>query len=84
MNYEQESRRLTKVGCVAVVTARLNGSMTEMMIRMHRMGPNLRLYLVTFVPDDPGFIPLVGRLEHAGIEVEFITPDRQTGRGATL
>jgi len=75
-----ESRRLSKVGCVAVVTARLNGSMTEMMIRMHRMGPNLRLYLVTFVPDDLGFVPLVGRLEHAGIEVEFVTPDTQTGR----
>lgn len=77
-----ESRRLSKVGCVAVITARLNGSMTEMMIRMHRMGPNLRLYLVTFVPDDTGFIPFVGRLEHAGIEVEFITPDTQAGNEA--
>ena len=70
-----ESRRLGKVGCVAVITARLNGAMVEMMIRMHRMGPNLRLYLITFVPDDPAIAPLTGRLEHAGIEVAPVTPE---------
>ncbi len=70
-----ESRRLSKVGCVAVITARLSGAMVEMMIRMHRMGPNLRLYLITFVPDDPAVLPLAGRLEHAGIEVAYVTPD---------
>ena len=71
-----ESRRLAKVGCVAVVTARLRGATVEMMIRMHRMGPNLRLYLVTFLPDDPQIAPLAGRLEHAGIEVVYVTPRR--------
>ena len=70
-----ESRRLGKVGCVAVVAARLNGAMVEMMIRMHRMGPNLRVYLVTFVPDDPGITQLAGKLEHAGIEVEYVAPE---------
>ena len=73
-----ESRRLGKVGCVAVITARLNGAMVEMMIRMHRMGPNLRLYLITFVPDDPAILPLTGRLEHAGIEVAAVTPEVST------
>ena len=70
-----ESRRLGKIGCVAVVAARLNGTMVEMMIRMHRMGPNLRVYLVTFVPDDPGITQLAGKLEHAGIEVEYVAPE---------
>ena len=70
-----ESRRLSKVGCVAVITARLSGAMVEMMIRMHRMGPNLRLYLITFVPDDLAVLPLTGRLEHAGIEVATVTPE---------
>ncbi len=70
-----ESRRLGKVGCVAVVAARLNGAMVEMMIRMHRMGPNLRVYLVTFVPEDPGITQLAGKLEHAGIEVEYVAPE---------
>ena len=70
-----ESRRLSKVGCVAIITARLSGAMAETMIRMHRMGPNLRLYLITFVPDDLAVLPLIGRLEHAGIEVAYITPE---------
>ena len=69
-----ESRRLSKVGCVAVITARLNGAMVELMSRIHRAGPNLRLYLVTFVPDDPGMIPLVGRLQHAGVDVDYVVP----------
>ena len=69
-----ESRRLQKVGCVAVVSARLNGAMVDMMIRMHRMGPNMRLYLVTFAPDDPNILPLISRLRAAGIEVEYVTP----------
>lgn len=70
-----ESRRLSKVGCIAVVTAQLNGSISEMMIRIHRMGPNLRLYLITFVPDDPAVVPFITKLRHAGIEVGYVTPD---------
>lgn len=70
-----ESRRLGKVGCVAVISAQLNGAIVEMMIRMHRMGPNLRLYLITSVPDDPGMLPLIGRLEHAGIGVTYVIPN---------
>ena len=73
-----ESRWLGKVGCIAVVSARLNGAMVEMMIRMHRMGPNLRLYLITFVPDDPALAPLTGRLRNGGIEVTYVTPDSGT------
>ena len=70
-----ESRRLGKVGCIAVITAHLNGSVAEIMIRMHRMGPNIRLYLITLFPDDPGLVPLTGQLEHAGIEVVYVTPE---------
>ncbi len=70
-----ESRRLGKVGCIAVITARLNGAAVEMMIRIHRMGPNLRLYLVTFMPEDPEAMPLIARLQHAGIEVAYVTPE---------
>ena len=73
-----ESRRLAKVGCIAVVSARLNGAMVEMMIRMHRMGPNMRLYLITFVPDEPALAPLTGRLRNGGVEVAYVTPDSGT------
>ena len=70
-----ESRRLRKVGCVVVISARLTSAMVDIMTRMHRMGPTLRLYLITFAPDDPDVLPLIARLRHNGIEVSYVTPD---------
>ena len=73
-----ESRRLRKVGCVVVISARLTSAMVEIMIRMRRMGPNLRFYLVTFAPDDTNLLPLISRLRQAAIEVSYVTPDTQS------
>ena len=70
-----ESSRLRKVGCVVIVSARLNIPMVDIMIRIHRAGPNIRLYLVTFAPDDENVLPLIGRLRQASIEVSYVTPD---------
>ena len=70
-----ESRRMRKVGCVVVVAARLNIPMVDIMTRMHRAGPNIRLYLVTFAPDDENVLPLIARLREAGLEVSYVTPD---------
>ncbi|MBQ6399750.1 MAG: DUF58 domain-containing protein [Clostridia bacterium] len=70
-----ESRRLRKVGCVVVIAARLNYAMVDIMTRIHRMGPNLRLYLVTFVPDDQNVLPLISRLRQSGIEVAYVAPE---------
>jgi uncharacterized protein (DUF58 family) len=70
-----ESRRLRKVGCVVVITARLNIPMVDIIIRMHRAGPNIRLYLVTFVPDDENVLPLIARLKQSGIEVSYVAPE---------
>lgn len=70
-----ESRRLRKVGCVVIVAARLNIPMVDIMIRMHRIGPNIRLYLVTFAPEDDNVIPLIARLKQSGIEVSYVTPE---------
>ena len=72
---QMESRNLRKIGCVAVVSARLNYSMVDIMIRMHRAGPNLRVYLVTFTPDDAAVLPFISRLKQSGIEVAYVTPD---------
>ena len=47
-----ESRRLRKVGCLVVISARLNSEMVDIMTRMHHLGPAVRLYLVTFAPED--------------------------------
>ena len=60
-----ESSRLRKVGCVVIISARLNIPMVDIMIRMHRAGPNIRLYLVTFAPDDEIVLPLIARLREA-------------------
>ena len=70
-----ESAHMRKVGCVVVIAARLNSAMVDIMIRVHRTGPNLRLYLITFTPEDPNIIPLAGRLRSSGIEVCFSIPD---------
>ena len=69
-----ESRHLRKVGCVVVISARLNIPMVDIMIRMHRSGPNIRLCLVTFAPDDENVLPLISRLKSAGIEISCIAP----------
>ena len=70
-----ESRRLRKVGCVVVVAARLNIPMVDIMIRMHRAGPNIRLYLITFAPEDANVLPLIARLRQSDIEVSYVTPE---------
>ena len=70
-----ESGRLRKVGCVVVVAARLNVAMVDIMIRMHRAGPNILLYLVTFAPEDENVLPLISRLKQSGLEVSYVTPE---------
>ena len=69
-----ESRRLRKVGCLVVIAARLNSAMVDVMTRMRQMGPALRLYLVTFSPDDQNLMPLISRLQISGIEVSYVRP----------
>ena len=71
-----ESRRLRKVGCCVVIAARLTGAMVDLMIRMHRMGPSLRLYLITFAPEDARVAPLTARLQRSGVEVSVVVPDQ--------
>ncbi len=70
-----ESRRLRKMGCLVVISARLNSAMVDLMIRMRRLGPATRLYLVTFAPDDPRLMPLISRLQQHDIEVSYVRPE---------
>lgn len=69
-----ETRRMRKVGATVVISARLSSSMVDVMIRMRRMGPIMRLYLVTFTPDDLLALPLISKLQQAEIEVCYVTP----------
>ena len=72
---QMESRNLRKVGCVAVISARLNYIMADIMIRIHRSGPNIRFYYITFSPDDADAISMITRLKESGIEVSYVIPD---------
>ena len=64
-----EMRRMRKVGCTVVVSARLNSRMVEVLIAMRRMGPYLRLYLITFDPNEESKLPLITKLQSCGVEV---------------
>ena len=65
---------LRKLGAVVVITTRLTSEVADLLIRMKRMGPNVRLYYVTFRTDRPERLALVGRLQQAGVEVNYVTP----------
>ncbi len=69
-----EMCRMRKVGSTVIISARLNSRMVDVMVAMRRMGPTMRLYLVTFDPDDPTKLPLISKLQSAGIEVCYVTP----------
>ena len=69
-----EMRRMRKVGCTIVISARLNSRMVDVMTSMRHMGPTMRLYFITFDPDDPTKLPLISKLQSAGIEVCYVTP----------
>ncbi len=69
-----EMRRMRKVGCTIVISARLNSRMVDAMASMRRMGPYVRLYLVTFTPEDEPLLPMISRLQNAGVEVCYVTP----------
>ena len=69
-----EMRRMRKVGCTVVVSARLNSRMVDVLIAMRRMGPYLRLYLITFDPSDETKLPLINKLQSSGVEVCYVTP----------
>ena len=71
-----EMRRMRKVGCTVIISARLNSRMVDVMVAMRRMGPTMRLYLITFDPGDPAKLPLIAKLQSAGIEVCYVTPVR--------
>lgn len=69
-----ELRRMSRVGAVVVITARLNGDVTEVIMHMRRMGPVVRLYYVTFAPQDPDNMIFITRLQNAGVEVNYVMP----------
>ena len=69
-----ETRRMRRTGATVVITSRLNSTVADMIIRIRRMGPYVRLYLVTFTPESPALLPIISRLQQNTIEVCYVTP----------
>lgn len=69
-----ETRRMRKVGCTVVITARLDSQLVDVMLAMRRMGPNVRLYLVTQTPEDAALMPMILKLQEAKVEVGYVKP----------
>ena len=67
---------LRKTGAVVIITSRLTSILVELIVRMKRMGPNVRLYLVTCNAEEEAVVPLIGRLQRAAIEVNYVTPQQ--------
>jgi uncharacterized protein (DUF58 family) len=65
---------LRKTGAVVVITTRLTSALVDLIGRMKRMGPNVRLYLITFQPEEASLQPHVARLQQRGVEVNYVTP----------
>ncbi len=69
-----ETRRMRRTGATVIITSRLNSTVADMIIRIRRMGPTVRLYLITFSPENPVLLPIISRLQQNTIEVCYVTP----------
>ncbi len=65
---------MRKTGAVVVITTRLTSELADLLVRMKRLGPNVRVYFVAYNADDGVAAPLVKRLQLSGIEVDYVTP----------
>jgi hypothetical protein len=65
---------MRRTGATVIITSRLNSTVADMIIRIRRMGPTVRLYLITFTPENPVLLPIISRLQQNTIEVCYVTP----------
>lgn len=69
-----QMKDLRKTGAVVIITTRLTAAVSDLIIRMKRLGPNVRLYFVTYKTEDPERGQLALRMQQAGVEVNYVTP----------
>ena len=65
---------LRKTGAVVIITTRLTSVLVDLIGRMKRMGPNVRLYLVSYEIKDPTVQDLVARLQQRSVDVNYVSP----------
>ena len=69
-----EMRRMQRTGAVVVLSSRLNAAIAEAICDIRRMGPGVRLYLVTGNTEDPEYKTHILLLQRHFVEVCFVTP----------
>ena len=69
-----ELRRMGRTGAAIIITTYLDAPVVDAISQMRRMGPNIRVYLVTFDPEQESLQRLVGQLQHHLVEVCYVTP----------
>ncbi len=70
----RETRHLSSVGAVALVTAVLTPSVAEAAVAVRRAGPGTILYLVTDRENDEALLSIVERLQRNLVEVCYVSP----------
>jgi len=70
-----EGRRMSRVGCCVVITARLNGAVVQAITQIRRMGPAVRVYLITDDPESERNLRYVSRLQSSMCEVAYVRPE---------
>lgn len=65
---------LRKTGAVVIITSRMTNTLSDLLLRMKRMGPNVRLYLISYREEKLRALPRMNKLVLGGIEVNYITP----------
>ena len=67
-------RRVRQIGAAVVITPNLDAERCELMLSLKRMGPTLRVYLVTEDPSRADWQDWIAHLTEGGAEVAFISP----------
>lgn len=71
---DMQSIRLS--GAIAAVTTRLSSNLAEILSQIAMKGPTVRLYLVTYGPDNPALLPMINRLQSRKVEVCYVIPEQ--------
>lgn len=70
-----ETRRMRRTGSTAIVTSRMNPVIADMILRIRRMGPKVRVLLVADEADE-AIQMLAKRLIRNDVEIDFAKPER--------
>ena len=70
------SHQLRRIGATVVITSRLSSALVDLLGSMRKMGPTLRLCLVSDQADRPDWQPMLASMYQQEIEISMITPPK--------